>query len=393
MVQSPPAPVRYHRLLYDSPARPAGLRSLRVKLLHDLRVKLDVYAHARLPGARPARCSLIGYDAPPVICPDPARWWPPVSRACSVTRPKRSEWRGLSVTPGVELHLVDKGWLVDIASADGLLIYGVTALVDAREVRKLRERVRDAMQHIADTGRFPCSTVYGYTRQDKRLVVVQSEAAIIREATARLLNGETARAVALDLEQRGVPTKRGGAWTSTNLLGILRNPVLTGRFQWRGVVLPGDHEPILTDEEQSAVIALSVRRWKSGRRTVRFLSSLFTCGVCGGRTGTRNSRRWVRWSSAWNCTVAGGCGWCTGAMLRSLRGWSVRARDKNSTESRSRAPGVGYLQSLRPAAALSRRMRMVTVSLVMSVANPRACFAARVKSIIAEPGLPVPAVA
>lgn len=183
---------------------------------------------------------------------------------------------------GVSLHIIDKGGLVDIASADGLFVYGVTALVDAREVRKLRERVRDAMQHIADTGRFPCSTVYGYKREDKRLVVMPAEAAIIREATARLLSGETARAIALDLEQRNVPTKRGGAWTSTSLLGILRNPVLTGRFTWRGAVLPGDHEPILTDEEQSAVIALSVRRWKSGRRTVRFLSSLFRCGICGG---------------------------------------------------------------------------------------------------------------
>lgn len=96
----------------------------------------------------------------------------------------------------------------------------------------------------------------------------------------------------------GQKSAKGRYWDNVRLAAIVRNQVYLGKVNWRGVVLPGDHEPILADEEQSAVIALSVRRWKSGRRTVRFLSSLFTCGVCGGRTGTRNSRRWVRWSSA-----------------------------------------------------------------------------------------------
>ena len=69
---------------------------------------------------------------------------------------------------------------------------------------------------------------YGYDSVDGNLVINPAEAAIVREIYSRVLAGEGGYRIAKDLEARQIPTKRGGRWRQTTVLGIVKNPASYG---------------------------------------------------------------------------------------------------------------------------------------------------------------------
>src|SRR5690606_22517747 len=111
-----------------------------------------------------------------------------------------------------------------------------------RVFRSLKERHKDG--HSAG-GR-----IYGYTSaQDgdyKRRVVEPEQAEIVREIFERYANGESAKSIARNLNERRVPSpgsywerERPNGWMNSTITGahskasgILRNPLYVGRATW-----------------------------------------------------------------------------------------------------------------------------------------------------------------
>lgn len=187
------------------------------------------------------------------------------------------------VALGVTLHLLDSGGALDLASPDGELAYGIKAVVDQHEVRRLRKRVSDAMLHVASEGCAPAGTVYGYQRVNKRLEVVPEEAGVVREVFRRALGGQGAMTIARVLTQAGVP-RRGvvSPWPNQRVRRMLACPVYCGRFWWRGEMHEGDHEPIILPEDWERVQALLGVRTRSRGNAVQYLTGLYRCATCGG---------------------------------------------------------------------------------------------------------------
>lgn len=194
---------------------------------------------------------------------------------------------------GVSLHMLDVGGqAIDTSTAIGRFFFSVMAGAAELERNLLRERVTAAMDHIADTGRKPAGIVYGYARRDKALVPDSAEAEIVREVFRRIGRGEALATVAKDLTERGVPCKQAGRyWDNVRLAAMVRNQVYLGKVNWRGEVLPGTHEPIITRAVWNKANQVLDGRAQNRGRSAKRWSSIFRCGHCGGRVRSHRQSR------------------------------------------------------------------------------------------------------
>jgi site-specific DNA recombinase len=127
--------------------------------------------------------------------------------------------------------------------------------------------------------------------------VRDEEAAVVREMARRWLGGETLRALARELTERGVRHTSGREFNYQTLKRVLVSPRVAAVRVHRGEEVPGDWEPIL-DRELHARLAAADSRRKSHRAAERYLlTGLLVCGRdgCGatvnGHTHRQTQRR------------------------------------------------------------------------------------------------------
>ncbi|MDN5700616.1 MAG: hypothetical protein L0G85_09890 [Kocuria sp.] len=90
---------------------------------------------------------------------------------------------------------------VDLGSDDGLFMARITAAVAAKESARKSERVRRKMQQHAELGKPGGGSNRPYGYEDDKITVNPTEEAIIREVVDRYIAGESARAIAEDLQR------------------------------------------------------------------------------------------------------------------------------------------------------------------------------------------------
>ena len=116
----------------------------------------------------------------------------------------------------------------------------------------------------------PSRRAFGHSAD--RSEVVEDEAAAIRDAARRVLDGETLSAVVQDWNQRGLATANGGPWRVNSLSSLL--------VQTRLLAVP----QIIDEETHERLVALHASRRKGPRRATRryLLTGLLRCWRCGG---------------------------------------------------------------------------------------------------------------
>ena len=152
---------------------------------------------------------------------------------------------------------------------------------------------------------------YGYTQD--RLHVVPEEAAVIREATVRVLGGESLRSVCADLNDRGFATSVGKPWTIGSLSRVLRSARISGRREHRGeIVAVAEWSGIISPADSDRLRSLGGRGGGPGPtgrspRTYLLTGGLVRCGRCGtpmvSKRRTDGTRRYV-------CASGPGLGGC-----------------------------------------------------------------------------------
>jgi site-specific DNA recombinase len=118
----------------------------------------------------------------------------------------------------------------------------------------------------------------GYEVRDRRLVVVEREAAVVRRIFDRFAKTGSALAVARELNAAGEVTKRrqcasgprgGKAWTKGALYKVLANRIYLGEAVHRGAAHPGEHAAIIdqrTWDKSHAVMAEPAHRRDAATR-------------------------------------------------------------------------------------------------------------------------------
>ncbi|MCQ5128048.1 recombinase family protein [Butyricicoccus faecihominis] len=103
------------------------------------------------------------------------------------------------------------------------------------EVRKLSERTRFGFKRAQENSvLLGQNNLYGYNKADGRLEIVESEASVVREVFERYVAGDLGlRAIANDLDSRGILGKQGRPITYSTLYGMIRNPKYKGFYAGR----------------------------------------------------------------------------------------------------------------------------------------------------------------
>jgi site-specific DNA recombinase len=113
-----------------------------------------------------------------------------------------------------------------------------------REV--IGERIRDKFAASRKRGMWMGGSVpLGYAVKDRKLVVEDTEAAVVRNIFERFVQlGSTTKLVRI-LAGEGIATRRGGAVDKLFLHRLLRNRVYIGEAVHKGAAYPGEHEAII----------------------------------------------------------------------------------------------------------------------------------------------------
>lgn len=221
---------------------------------------------------------------------------------------ERGEFMGTFQRCRVQIAEAGTGSLHDLTSPMGGMFAFFKAVVASEERDRIRERTRRGHERAIRDGRKPRGkTPYGYQLHEGKPVILEAEAAVVREIYERVAGGETCRAIGRDLERRGVPSAQGGRW----IMAIWRMVAFTGyRGRWvvdkntgAAIDVPRLVDDVLWFAAQEAVSWYRIGRAGARSKHVYLCEKIARCGLCGGPVWVvRNSeqrKNGERWRAAY----------------------------------------------------------------------------------------------
>ena len=158
----------------------------------------------------------------------------------------------------------------------------------AHEAAQTSKRRKAKLRHDAESGRpHWARRPFGFELTGEH---VPAEADMLREIYARIIDGESATAVARWLNESEVPTASGAEWQAATVTFLVQAERNAGKRAYKGeIVGDGSWQPIVDEQtwrDGCAALAARSRPKKGG--SVSLLTGLVECGACGGtvyRTG------------------------------------------------------------------------------------------------------------
>lgn len=178
---------------------------------------------------------------------------------------------------------------------------------------------------------------YGYDNVDGEMVIVPGQAEIVKQIFSDTLAGKSTHAIANELNEKGIQTKKGGRWTPGTINGIIGNEKYTGDVLYQKTytdssfnrhtdygeldqyLVQNHHPAIISHEEYDRANAVLRQRGKekgNGRDTEKYqnrysFSGRIRCAECGGsfkrRIHYKPSGSYITWCCATHLTDKGIC--------------------------------------------------------------------------------------
>ncbi|GAA3882374.1 recombinase family protein [Streptomyces lacrimifluminis] len=144
-----------------------------------------------------------------------------------LTRDNRHLEDAIEVVENFRRPIIDITGTLDLLTDNGRTVARLLVTVanksSADTARRVRRKHRAMQQAGIPTG---STRPFGYQR-DKR-TLEPKEAAAIRKAVERIITGASPRAIAADLNKRGITTTLGNTWSKDTVKQVLRNPRICG---------------------------------------------------------------------------------------------------------------------------------------------------------------------
>jgi DNA invertase Pin-like site-specific DNA recombinase len=204
------------------------------------------------------------------------------------------------------------------ADAMGRLTLNVLMSFAEFERAMIGERTRDKMSAARRKGRWTGGPApLGYDVVDRKLVVNETEAALVRRIFALYLDLRSAVAVARALNAESQTTKHhvstkgnnhgARAWDRQAVLHILRNPIAAGLMSCHDEVHEGQHQAIIDQvtyrRVQSMLDERSGERTHWGRNPGYILTGIIRCALCGQAYTPASTRRGSREYRYYRCST------------------------------------------------------------------------------------------
>jgi site-specific DNA recombinase len=225
---------------------------------------------------------------------------------------------------GIRIVSIEEGYDTAIEGRNSEMLFTVHAMLAAHKSHEMSKAIRRGLRQSAKRGRHIGTLApYGYTKDsDKRLHPDPKTAPIVRLIYRLYLDGFGSKAIAEELNRRGIPTYNGKLWAAATVRNILRNPVYKGTLvagKWRNVVdiemsrrmdakvkrqkqrsqdnwvvVENAHEPIIDVEMWDTVQRrMDLKATNKGvKRKAHILSGLMRCAVCGAAMVTNGRKHY-----------------------------------------------------------------------------------------------------
>jgi DNA invertase Pin-like site-specific DNA recombinase len=156
-----------------------------------------------------------------------------------------------------------------------------------REV--IGERVKDKIAASKRKGLWVGGPIpLGYQSENKKLVMVEQEAALVRHIYQRYLELGSIGLLVEDLARCGIKTRKGGAFTVGPIAHILKNRFYIGEVVYRGTTSRGEHPPLI-DKALFKAVQAKLDEAAVVRRTRTLRSSSPLTGLLYDDAGNRMS--------------------------------------------------------------------------------------------------------
>jgi len=203
------------------------------------------------------------------------------------------------------------------ADAIGRLTLNMLMSFSEFEREMIAERTRDKIAAARRKGKWTGGMLpIGYKGVNKKLVVDELEAVVIREIYELYEQHRSAVAVARELDDRGRQTKRhrsesgnlksGRRWSKDAVLRILKNPVYAGFTAYGDEVHDGEHDAIIEPERfkrmQYLLEGHGRRSRARGRNPEYILRGLLRCS-CGKALTPASTRKGGREYRYYRCVT------------------------------------------------------------------------------------------
>ncbi len=123
--------------------------------------------------------------------------------------------------------------------------------------------------------------------EQKNYVIDEDTAPIVRKMFEMLASGSTYADIARYMNERGIPTSRGGKWNKNSFHSIFANRRYLGKYIYQGNEIDGGMPRIIDDElfeQAQQKLALYAAAPARGKAKVEYiLSEKLICGKCGNK--------------------------------------------------------------------------------------------------------------
>jgi len=250
---------------------------------------------------------------------------------------------------------------VDLGTSAGRLVARLMGATAAHELERTTERIRRKHAELAEAGKLSGTGTRPFGYEDDFITIRADEAKVIRQIVRQFLNGKSLRAIAQDLNSKGITTTTTGKqWQ----VPVLRRMVTSARIAglrehrqnrkvtlskvpavWKGIVSPEDHERVLS---RMSTISAGKRGWEGKFKHV--LSGVAECGLCGNHLTIRKSGDRA---DSYGCVRMPGNGGCFGVRINAaaaeqiVTGALLAAIPEVSPPKQTKREDVDLLRALR----------------------------------------------
>src|SRR5687768_6847118 len=152
------------------------------------------------------------------------------------------------------------------------------------------ERIRDKIRASRQKGMFMGGNVpLGYVVKDRKLVVNDADASVVRSIFERFVRVGSATVVARELRREGVGTKRGKLVDKGYLYKLLNNQTYLGLAVHKGTAYAGEHAAIIPQDLWDKVHAILAENVRTRSANSRAQTPALLRGLIFGPTGAAMS--------------------------------------------------------------------------------------------------------
>lgn len=186
---------------------------------------------------------------------------------------------------------------INTSTSSGRMMLNILMTFAQFERETIAERIRDKMSASRKRGKWVGGTIpFGYRVENKHLLPDPDRGHIVPEIFKRFCQCGSPRVVAAELNDKGIKTRQGKTWATSNVYRILNNHTYIGEVNYKGEIYPGEHQALIERELWNTVQELlknnaPVERGKIGQSRYAPLKGLLRCGHCDSSMGPAYSKR------------------------------------------------------------------------------------------------------